>query len=89
MVSDWKPDIIVLDIIMPERDGIELIAALAKAGYGGPLILVSGAEEFYLTMAAKNARDRGLALAATLRKPCRAEELRQVLRKAVSSIQSS
>ena len=86
VVSDWNPDIVVLDILMPERDGIELIGALAEAAYGGQLILVSGAEEFYLTMAAKHAHDRGLALSATLRKPCRAEELRQALRKAGASV---
>lgn len=86
VVSDWRPDIILLDILMPERDGIELIGALAQAAYGGQLILVSGAEEIYLTMAAKNARDRGLALSTTLRKPCRAEELRQALRKAGASV---
>lgn len=86
VVSDWKPDIIVLDIIMPDRDGLELIGALAKADYRGQLVLVSGAEELYLNMAAKSARDRGLALGATLAKPCRAEELKQALRKAAASI---
>ncbi len=85
-MSDWKPDIIVLDIIMPDRDGLELIGALAKAGYRGQLVLVSGAEDLFLKMAAKSASDRGLALGATLSKPCRAEELKQVLRKAAASI---
>lgn len=88
VVSYWKPDIIALDIVMPERDGIELIGALAKADYRGQLILVSGADEIYLNMAASTAQARGLALSATLRKPCRAEELRQAFRKAAASIQS-
>jgi CheY-like chemotaxis protein len=86
VVSDWKPDIIVLDILMPERDGIELSDALAQARHGGQLILVSGAEEFYLMAAAKYARDRDLALSAALRKPCRAEELCHALRKAGASV---
>ena len=88
VVSDWKPDIIALDIVMPQRDGIELIGALAKADYRGQLILVSGADEIYLKMAATTARARGLALSATLRKPCRTEELRQAFRKAAASVQS-
>src|SRR5687768_14546593 len=60
VVSYWKPDIIALDIVMPERDGIELIGALAKADYHGQLILVSGADEIYLNMAATTAQARGL-----------------------------
>lgn len=86
VVSDWKPDIIALDIVMPERDGIELIGALAKLNFPGQLILVSGADELYLTMAARTARDHGLAVSASLRKPCRAEELRQELRLAAALV---
>lgn len=85
LVAAWEPEIIVLDIIMPDRDGIELIAALSTIGYAGKLILVSGAAEINLTMAATSARDRGLALAATLRKPCRAADLREALRAAAVS----
>jgi len=86
VIVEWRPSIIVLDIIMPERDGIELIQALSKLQFKGQLILVSGAEELYLTMAARAARDHGLAVSASLRKPCRADHLRQEIRLAATLV---
>ncbi len=89
VIAEWDPNIVVLDIIMPERDGIELIHALAELGFPGQLILISGAEDLYLTMAARTARDYGLAVSASLRKPCRADDLRQEIRLAAALVRSA
>ena len=88
VIAEWHPNIIVLDIIMPERDGIELIRSLATLSFPGQLILISGAEELYLTMAARTARDYGLAVSASIQKPCRAEALRQEIRLAAALVRS-
>jgi FixJ family two-component response regulator len=84
VVAAWQPGIIILDIIMPDRDGLELIQALFKLEFNGQLILVSGAQELYLTMATTTARDCGLAVSASLRKPCRADDLREEIRLAAA-----
>jgi len=42
MVDSFPPDVIVTDIIMPERDGIELILNLRKTNQNIRIIAISG-----------------------------------------------
>jgi two-component system nitrogen regulation response regulator NtrX len=41
-VADRAPDAIVLDIKMPEMDGLELLKALRERGYEMPILMISG-----------------------------------------------
>jgi two-component system, NtrC family, nitrogen regulation response regulator NtrX len=41
-VADRPPDAIVLDIKMPEMDGLELLKALRERGYDMPVLMISG-----------------------------------------------
>jgi two-component system nitrogen regulation response regulator NtrX len=41
-VGDRAPDAIVLDIKMPEMDGLELLKALRERGYEMPVLMISG-----------------------------------------------
>jgi len=79
-LSHWQPSVVFLDIFMPERDGLELLGALERKKFDGQLVLMSGADELYLNMAAASAKVRGLRLGAVLRKPCRKRELEDLLR---------
>jgi len=79
ILSEWRPTVILLDIIMPERDGLELLGALQQHDFRGPLIMMSGADPIYLNMAAASAKARGLNLAHTLSKPFRKEQLQSLL----------
>jgi len=45
IASGGKANVLTLDINMPDYDGIEVIALLARAKYEGTVILISGAEE--------------------------------------------
>ena len=36
------PDLLIIDIIMPERDGVETIRAIRGAGWRTPIIAISG-----------------------------------------------
>ena len=36
------PDLILTDIVMPNKEGIEMIRDLRARGYGGPIIAMSG-----------------------------------------------
>lgn len=45
------PDVIVLDLIMPETDGIEILQRLATENCASKLVLVSGFDERYLESA--------------------------------------
>src|SRR5205085_1066511 len=41
-VAERAPDAIVLDIKMPEMDGLELLKALRERGYDMPVLMISG-----------------------------------------------
>jgi DNA-binding response OmpR family regulator len=72
------PDVILTDIMMPEQDGIETIAAMRKARPDVKIVAMSGAgpvgKANYLRMAVKLGADRGVP------KPLSARELLSVLR---------
>jgi len=72
------PDVVLTDIMMPEQDGIETIAAMRKARPDAKIVAMSGANPVgkanYLRMAVKLGADRGVP------KPLSARELLSVLR---------
>ena len=41
-VPTFRPDVIVVDMMMPGLSGIEVLAALRRAGLAVPVILISG-----------------------------------------------
>jgi CheY-like chemotaxis protein len=78
MVAQDKPDLIVTDILMPNKDGIETIMALKEAGSAIPVIAISGGRrlisaEFNLESAAL------LGVKAVLSKPFTRADLRQTI----------
>ncbi|HLI10378.1 MAG TPA: response regulator [Alphaproteobacteria bacterium] len=74
-----KPDLIILDIVMPYMDGIEILRTLGEAKCAARILLVSGSSDIYMTSAAKLAEGYGFADVATMRKPLRIAELRRFL----------
>ena len=80
-LSEWKPTVLFLDIFMPDRDGLELLGLLQKHAYDGQIVMMSGADSLYLNMAAASAKARGLRLAGILPKPCRKQEVEDLLQK--------
>jgi CheY-like chemotaxis protein len=63
------PDILICDIYMPNRDGIELVSALVERRFAGGLILLSGADPAMLKVARIMAVSGGLNVLAVLMKP--------------------
>jgi two-component system chemotaxis response regulator CheB len=78
-IQTLKPSIIFLDIAMPGRDGVELIANLAAANYPGRIVLMSGSNPLYIQMSFEIAKARGLWVAGTLEKPFRKQEVVDLL----------
>jgi CheY-like chemotaxis protein len=72
-------DYVLVDIYMPEMDGIEFIAALAQAGFSGAVIIVSGVNIETLDMARQLAAASGIKVAAAMEKPLRRAELARAL----------
>ena len=74
-----RPDVVVIEIVLPEMDGIEMIGVLSELGFDGQLILVTGHEPKYLELARKTAEAKGLQIAACLMKPARTAQMAQAL----------
>ena len=74
-----SPTIIVMDMQMPNGDGVQLIQGLAGLGIKAKIVIISGADTRLLEVSAEIARQRGLDIGAVLHKPVRFEELRRTL----------
>lgn len=76
----FKPDVLMLDMIMPEKDGIDVLNEVLLTGIPVKVVLTSGFSESYLRLAEGVARFHDNPNVSVLRKPFRREELMQLLR---------
>jgi FixJ family two-component response regulator len=74
-----RPDAIIMDVVMPKRDGIELLRDLAAEGFTKPIVIMSGSALVHLDTATQLARAMGLNVAATLAKPAPVARLEGIL----------
>jgi len=74
------PTTIIMDIVMPKMDGIELVQWLAKMGCTARIILITGYTPDYAKMAAEIGAASGLRSITIISKPVPVERLRELLR---------
>lgn len=75
------PQIIILDLLMPEIDGVELLRWLAEQQTKAGILLVSGMDVRVLNTALTLGKELRLKMLGTLQKPMRIKELESVLQK--------
>lgn len=83
LITQHRPDLVITDILMPEKDGIELITELAEKDMNIPVIAVSGgrraiSQEFNLQSA------QLMGVKVTLPKPFTRDQLRAAIATALS-----
>lgn len=83
LLGDWSPDVIALDLLMPEMDGVEVIAELSRLRCTADLIITSGVEDKVLKAASQSAAERGLNIIGLLPKPFSPSTLRSMLKNSV------
>lgn len=71
----FRPDVIVLDLMMPGVDGVQILAGLSEERCTADIILISGADPRIISSTARVARERGLAVREVLHKPVTLETL--------------
>jgi two-component system response regulator MtrA len=72
---DFQPDIVILDMIMPEKDGVDVLNEMLLTGIKTRIILTSGFSESYLRLAEGVARFHDNDRIFVLKKPFRRDEL--------------
>ncbi len=73
------PDVVILDLVMPGTDGIELLAFLAEQRSRAQILLMSGFDERIREAAQRLGEAQGLMMAGIVPKPVRADKLRALL----------
>ncbi len=75
----FDPTTIVLDVVMPETDGIDLVNWLADRHYHGKLVIVTGFTPHYAEMTRTLSVAKGMTSVITLYKPVDLVKLRAAL----------
>lgn len=78
-VREFTPDCIVIDLILPGMDGVQVMEILAQSACRAGIIIISGAGQRVLDAASRAATESGLRILGVLHKPFRPAELRSLL----------
>ena len=79
LIASWQPTHLVLDLQMPDTDGIELLRELAAKRCGARIVIASGHGGQVLNTAQRLGLERGLRIEGVLSKPFEAGELLDLL----------
>ena len=77
--AESRPQVVALDLGMPEKDGVEYLRFLADEQYREPVLIISGFDRRVLDSAFRLGEALGLHMAGPVEKPARLEELESVL----------
>jgi CheY-like chemotaxis protein len=79
IAAEWQPQVIALDLSMPQFDGVDVLLALKDKGFSGQFIIISGQTRTQREHAVRIARVRGVRIAEHFEKPVQIHTLRRLL----------
>ncbi len=86
MIEDGVlPDLLILDIVMPEMDAIEIIDWMEKNKISIPIILVSGYDEDYIKVTKSLAAHKNAKVIGSFTKPLFLPDIQATLKEIVNS----
>ena len=79
ILQDWKPDVLTLDLCMPDRDGFSVLATLKDIGFKRSLVIISARDDWLRKAACQLAEVNGIEFTSHLEKPINLRALRDLL----------
>lgn len=89
IIHSAPPDVIIMDLIMPGTDGVQILRFLAETKVIASIILMSGSDRRVIQSAGQVAQAHGLSVLGILPKPIQLSELREALGKVGLSQENS
>lgn len=86
-VTEFQPSLLILDLKMPDCDGVQLLQQLKESQSEAQVIVISGMDQRKLNIAEKLGRSQGLKMAGVLHKPIKRAELEAMLNEALNQAQ--
>jgi CheY-like chemotaxis protein len=78
---DFMPDVVVLDLVMPKKDGIDVLNEILATGVQSRVIVMTGYGDGYLRLAEGLAKFHDNDRVSVMRKPFRRNDLVDLLDK--------
>ena len=78
-LADSQPDVVTIDLVMPEFDGVEILRKLAAESCRSKIVISSGMGAKVLSAAERSATEHGLNIAGVLSKPITRDSLRALI----------
>ncbi len=82
-IALFRPNLLILDLKMPNADGIELLRRISELSPSTRVIVMSGMDQRVLRAAENVGRSTGVDVFCVLQKPIRLRELEDALAKAI------
>jgi EAL domain-containing protein (putative c-di-GMP-specific phosphodiesterase class I)/ActR/RegA family two-component response regulator len=84
LLESWRPSHVVIDLVMPDVDGLQILHELSERAYRGNIVISSGLGQRILDAAGRTADAYGLNFAGLLPKPFSPDQLRALLNQATA-----